>query len=135
MRFIDTNILVYSISEARQDAKKREAAIGILDEGDCALSVQVLQEFYVQATRASRPRPLPHEPAVRLMQSWMRFPVVDMTTAILRDALAIRERHRFNYWDCAIVAAARASGCDTVFTEDLTHGQIVEGVRIVNPFR
>src|SRR5207247_8034709 len=114
---------------------KRDTSIGILDEGGCARSVQVLQGFYVRVTRPSRPRPLPHDMAVRLMQAWMRFPVVDMTTAILRDALGIRERYRFNYWDCAIVAAARASGCDTVFTEDLTHGQIVEGVRIINPFR
>ena len=64
--FLDTNILLYSISRNPADALKRELAIALLDRDDGALSVQVLQEFYVQATRATRPRPLPHETAVGL---------------------------------------------------------------------
>jgi len=134
VRFIDTNILVYSLSAAPGEAAKREAAVRILEEGDCALSVQVLQEFYVQVARPSRPNALEHGVAVQFMEAWTRFPVADLTLDILRHALAIRARFRFHYWDCAIVATAIASGCDTVLTEDLSHGQTVEDVRIVNPF-
>jgi len=135
MRFIDTNVLLYSISDAPGEQKKRAKATALLDGRDCVLSVQVLQEFYVQASRPSRPDPLPHDVAVRLIEAWMRFPVQDLTAAVMKDALALKVRSGFSYWDCAIIAAARASGCDTVCSEDLTHGRIIEGVRIVNPFR
>ena len=64
--FLDTNILLYSISRNPADALKRERAIALLGRDDGALSIQVLQEFYVQATRATRARPLPHETAVGL---------------------------------------------------------------------
>ena len=135
MQFIDTNILVYSVSDAPGEMRKRTMALEILQDQDCALSVQVLQEFYVQVTRQSRPRPLPHELAVELIETWLRFPVIDVTPSILRHALALRQRFQFHYWDCAVLAAAHAGGCDTLLTEDLTHGQSIEGVRIANPFR
>ena len=64
MRFVDSNIPIYAIASNRADRKKSEQALRILEEGDFATSVQVLQEFYVQATRATRPRPLPHDSAV-----------------------------------------------------------------------
>jgi len=135
MRFLDTNILLYSVSGKRGEEEKRSIAAELLARGDCAVSVQVLQEFYVQATRATRADALSHETAVAFMETWMRFPVQEMTLAILTHALALKRRRRFSYWDCAIVAAAYASGCDTLYSEDLSHGQAIEGVRIVNPFR
>jgi len=135
MQFVDTNILVYSISGSPSEAAKCAAASAILSHTDCVLSVQVLQEFYVQVTRASRPHPLDHVTAVELIETWMRFPIVDMTLSILKRALDIRQRNRFSYWDSAVLAAAQAAGCDTVLTEDLSHGQRIEGMRIVNPFR
>ncbi len=133
--FLDTNILLYSISSDRAEAQKRQRAIALLDRDDGALSVQVLQEFYVQATRATRPDPLPHEVAVGLMGTWTRFPIQEITRALLGAALEIRAAHGFSYWDSAIIAAARALGCRELYTEDLSHGREVEGVIIVNPFR
>lgn len=133
--FLDTNILLYSISSERAEAQKRQRAIALLDRDDGALSVQVLQEFYVQATRATRPDPLPHEVAVGLMGTWTRFPIQEITRALLGAALEIRAAHGFSYWDSAIIAAARALGCRELYTEDLSHGREVEGVIIVNPFR
>jgi predicted nucleic acid-binding protein len=135
MRFVDTNILLYSISDDAGEARKRDIAVGILREGDLALSVQVLQEFYVQATRSNWPWRLSHAHAVRLIEGWCRFPVQDMTQALMFAAFDIKARHRFSYWDSAIIAAARALGCDELLTEDLSHGRIVEGLAIVNPFR
>jgi predicted nucleic acid-binding protein len=133
--FLDTNILIYSISDNPAEAQKRTRAIALLDRADCCLSVQVLQEFYVQATRPSRPGALPHEAAVQLMAAWMRFPVQDITIAILNAALEIKAKYGFSYWDSALVAAAQSLGCRELCTEDLSHGQVVDGLHIVNPFR
>lgn len=107
----------------------------MLERNDGALSVQVLQEFYQQATRETRPHRLPHDVAADLIRSWRRFRVQDMTLSVFDAALEIRVRHRFSYWDCAIIAAARALGCEELYTEDMSHGREVEGVLIVNPFR
>ena len=133
--FLDTNILLYSISGNPADALKRERAIALLRRDDGALSVQVLQEFYVQATRATRPRPLPHEIALGLLTAWTRFKVQEITLSILTSALEIKAVYGFSYWDSAIIAAARALGCRELYTEDLSHRQEVEGVVIINPFR
>jgi predicted nucleic acid-binding protein len=135
MVFFDTNVLLYSISANLLDIQRRDRAIALLERADGALSVQVLQEFYVQATRPTRPHPLSHEAAVNLVTGWTRFPVQDMTLSILNAALEIKAAHRFSYWDSAIIAAARALGCGELYTEDMSHGREVEGVRIVNPFR
>jgi predicted nucleic acid-binding protein len=133
--FLDTNVLLYSISRHPAEAAKRERAVVLLEDDDGALSVQVLQEFYVQATRPNRPDRLPHDIAAGLITSWTRFPVQEITLSILVGALEIKVTHGFSYWDSAIVAAARALGCDTLYSEDLSHGREVEGITIINPFR
>jgi len=134
-RFLDTNILLYSISRAPEEATKRQLAIDLIDAGDCALSVQVLQEFYVQATRVTRPDALPHDLAAGLIRAWLRFPVQDNTVALLEGSLKIKTAHGFSYWDSAIIAAARAQGCRELLSEDMSHGREVDGVTILNPFR
>lgn len=133
--FLDTNILIYSISQDSAESAKRERAIELLDDDSGSLSVQVLQEFYVQATRASRAHPVSHEIAVELIEMWSRFRIQDMTYSVFQSALRIRQKYRFSYWDSAVIAAAVALGCDRLYSEDLAHGQVVEGVTIVNPFR
>jgi predicted nucleic acid-binding protein len=133
--FLDTNVLLYSISRNPADAAKRERAQTLLDRDDGALSVQVLQEFYVQATRASRTDPLPHGIAAALIRTWTRFPVQETTLALVAAALEIKAAHRLSYWDSAIVAAARSLGCDVLYSEDMNHGQVIGGVTITNPFR
>lgn len=133
--FLDTNVLLYSIGRNPADAVKRERAIALLDRDDGALSVQVLQEFYVQATRPTRTHPLPHATAAGLVSAWTRFRVQEITVSILKAALEIKARHGFSYWDSAIIAAARALGCGELYSEDMSHGREVDGVVIINPFR
>jgi predicted nucleic acid-binding protein len=135
VRFLDTNILLYSISRNPAEAAKRDIAIALLDADDIALSVQVLQEFYVQATRVTRSDALPHEIAAGLVRTWLRFKIQETTLPVALGALDIKATHRLSYWDAAIVAAARALGCRELLSEDMSHGQEVEGVLIVNPFR
>ncbi|WP_421994159.1 PIN domain-containing protein [Reyranella sp.] len=134
-RFLDTNILLYSISRDPAEAAKRERAVALLGATDLGLSAQVLQEFYVQATRPTRDDALPHEVAAGLVRAWARFPVQEISLAVVMTALEIRVSHGFSYWDSAIVAAAQALGCRELLSEDMSHGRRVGGVKIVNPFR
>jgi predicted nucleic acid-binding protein len=135
VRFVDTNILLYAISRDPTEQDKAKRASDILADRDLALSVQVLQEFYVQATRASRPDAIAHQQAVRLIESFRRFPVQDITSAIMMAALDVRQRFQLSYWDAAIIEASRAMGCPEVLSEDLNDGQDYAGVRVTNPFR
>jgi predicted nucleic acid-binding protein len=135
VRFIDTNVLLYAISREPDEEDKARRANQILASRDLALSVQVLQEFYVQATRESRPDPLTHEQAVELVESFMRFPIADITSEAMRAAFATRRRFGVSYWDAAVLEAGRSLGCDVILSEDLKDGQDYAGIRVENPFR
>lgn len=135
MRFVDTNVLLYGISRDPEEQAKAERANAILDAGDVALSVQVLQEFYVQATRESRADPISHEQATQLVESLLAFPVAEITTGLMLAAMTTRQRHRISYWDAAILEGARSLGCEVVLSEDLSDGEDYDGVRVENPFR
>jgi len=135
LRFLDTNVLLYSISRDPAEARKRAIAIGVLDQDDLALSAQVLQEFYVQATRATRADAIAHDLAVGLIRTWLRFEVQAITIPVMIDALQIKRVFCLSYWDAAIIAAARAIGCRDVLSEDMSDGRAFEGVTIINPFR
>lgn len=135
MRFVDTNVLLYRISRDPAERAKVAIAAEILASPDLALSVQVLQEFYVQATRAGSRARVTHEDAARLVDAWARFPVAEITLGVLRAALATRERFQISYWDAAIIEAARTLRCEVVLSEDLSHGQDYGGVVVEDPFR
>jgi predicted nucleic acid-binding protein len=132
--FVDTNILLYAISTAEMEAEKRAIARQILLRTDLAFSVQVFQEFYVQATRQNGARVAP-EIAVQFITSWTRFPVQQMTVDLMFAALAAHRRFGISYWDAAIVEAARSLGCSEMLTEDLPDHQSFDGLRVTNPFR
>jgi predicted nucleic acid-binding protein len=135
MRFVDTSVLLYAASAAPKEAAKAEAARQVLEADDLALSVQVLQEFYVQATRTDRKDRLTHEQAVLLVEAWLRFPVQETTVPLMQAALETKRRHRVSYWDAATIEAARFQECDLLLSEDLAHGRDYDGVRVANPFR
>lgn len=135
MRFVDTNVLLYAISSRPDEATKAAKAVELLNQTDLALSVQVLQEFYVQATRAGATSPLEHGTAVAFIRTLQRFPVQDITVPLMHAALEAAARWRISYWDAAIVEAARALTCSEIWSEDLQRGQDFSGVRVVDPFR
>lgn len=134
MRFVDTNVLLYAVSTADDERAKTERALTLLDADDLAVSVQVLQEFYVQATHQRRTTRLTHEQAVALVESWLRFRVQDVSVRVLRNAMATAARWQISYWDAAVVEAAREARCHTLLSEDLQHGMDFAGVRVTNPF-
>jgi predicted nucleic acid-binding protein len=133
--FVDTNILLYYFSTTPEDSKKQSISHRLLLDADMTLSVQVLQEFFVQSTRPTRPNRIPEHKATEFIATLMRFPIQPLTLEVFEHALQLTARYRFSYWDSAIIAAALAAQCDTLFTEDLHHGQIIDGLKIVNPFK
>jgi predicted nucleic acid-binding protein len=134
-RFLDTNILLYSISRDPAEIAKRDRAVALIDADNNAVSVQVLQEFYLQATRPTRPDAVPHDIAAGLIRTWLRFKVQEITVPIMTRALDIKAAHRLSYRDAAILSAAGALGCRELYSEDMAHGREVEGTTIINPFR
>lgn len=133
-RFVDTNVLLYSVSREPTEEHKRDRARVILRSPDLALSTQVLGEFYVQATRESRLGALAHGDAQKMIESLSRFPIQSLTYEIVNAALATRAGYRISYWDAAIIEAARAAGCTEVLSEDLNAGQDYGGIVVTNPF-
>lgn len=135
--FLDTNILIYSISDSAEAEERRKAILAadlLQRRDDHVISVQVLQEFYVQATRSSRPGALSHDLATEFIESWKRFRIVPVSAEVLDRALEIRASTGFQYWDCAILAAAQLAGCTELLTEDLQHDRTISGVTVINPF-
>ena len=132
---VDTNVLLYS--EDRADISKHQAARAWLRElwlrRRGRVSTQVLNEFYVNATRKLQP-PMPAGDAraeVRRYQRWNPW-VCDHAT--VENAWAIESRYQLSWWDALVVASAQQQGCACLLTEDLQHDQQIDGVRIVNPF-
>ena len=126
-------MLLYAVSPLPEEADKRRRARDLLRRPDLAVSVQVFQEFYQRATRLTRPGP--HDDALALLETLLKFPVQDVPLDLFREALIISHRYRLSYWDSAILAAARAQGCEEVYSEDLSAQQDYDGLRVINPFR
>ena len=134
MRLADSNILIYAISADPAEVGKRDRALEILGEDSLALSVQVLAEFYHQATRPSRANRLSHEGAINFIERLAEVPIQPVTVEVFRRATELCDRFRISYWDAAILAAAKILGCDAVYSEDMSDQQDYDGVRVINPF-
>ncbi len=132
--FLDTNVLVYAASSSRNEAAKRERALKLVQEADFGLSAQVLQEFYVTVTSKMK-KPMAPELAVALMDEYRVFPTVPTDYPLVVSAVELSVKYGISYWDGAIIAAAQVLEADTLYTEDLNHGQRYETVQVVNPFR
>lgn len=130
---LDTNILLYAISSSPDEAAKRRIARALLSGADWGLSIQVLQEFYVNATRGAAPA-MSHELAETAIRQFLLRPLAINDTALMLSALDIRQRYQLSFWDAAILAAALALGASVVYSEDLNHSQDYAGVRVINPF-
>jgi predicted nucleic acid-binding protein len=133
--FIDTNILVYA-HDADAGEKHAAAAKTVADlweSRDGVISTQVLQELYVALTRKVASS-ITRNTARRLIKNYLAWDLVVNDGAILLHASEIEGNYRLSFWDGLIVAAAYAKNAAVILTEDLSHGQTIEGIRIQNPF-
>lgn len=102
-------------------------------ELDFGISGQVLMEFY-NAVTTKGGRPLTAYEAFSWVEKLARLPLVPVDAMLVMQGISIAERYRISHWDGAIIAAAEALGAETLYTEDLSHGQIYGSVRAENPF-
>ncbi|MBA4391259.1 MAG: PIN domain nuclease [Syntrophus sp. (in: bacteria)] len=132
--FVDTNILIYAhdIDSARKHEIARELVSSLWNQKTGVLSTQVLQELYVNITRKIT-MPIKPSEARTIVRTYMPWAIETSAETILA-ASEIEERNRLSFWDALIVAAASRAGAVKIVTEDLNHGQRIEGIFIENPF-
>jgi predicted nucleic acid-binding protein len=132
--FLDTNILIYAYDSSA--GKKREKAKTILEElwnsGLGVISTQVLQEFYMNITQKV-PKPLDRKPARQMVRDFLKWDLVFINGEAILDAIEIQSKHGFSFWDSMIIEAALRGEAAFLYSEDLSHGQVIAGMRIENP--
>jgi predicted nucleic acid-binding protein len=134
--FLDTNVFVYTFH--KEEVGKRKRASGLVEEALATqrgvISFQVVQEFLNVATRKFA-RPLSCADATTYLDRVLA-PLCEVFSSLelYRGALEVAERWKYAFYDSLIVAAALESGCETLFSEDLQHGQRIKSLTIVNPF-
>jgi len=131
--FVDTNVLVYAAEEKTPKTRKTAIARELLLLPDLYFSVQVLSEF-VASARHPKKLNLPRDREQRWLEGWLLRPVASITTGTFLRALAIHTRYGISHWDSLILASARDLDCTVVYSEDLNHGQVFDGVKVINPF-
>ncbi len=135
LTFLDTNVLVYA--HDRSETRKQPIAQALLDvlwrTRSGVLSTQVLQEFYVVATRKFDP-PMRRGAAREIVALYGEWPIVQVDVALILAASKLEERHAFSFWDALVVEAARRCGAPRLLTEDLQAGRRIGGISIENPF-
>lgn len=131
---LDTNVLVYAVSRAADDAAKSRIALQLIDSENVGLSGQILQEFFVVVTKRNR-RVLSADDALDWIETFEDFPIVPIDASLVRRGAELSARYQISYWDGAVLAAAQALQAATLYTEDLNHNQVYGDVRVVNPFR
>ena len=132
--FVDTSVLLYAVDAS--EPEKRPVANDWLqrlwDGRAGRLSVQVLHEFYVNATRLKVGlEPAEARAAIEALAAWNPL---SNDPALINSAWDIEDRFGFSFWDSLIVAAAPRAGCTHVLTEDLQDGQVIDGLTVVDPF-
>ncbi len=130
--FIDTNIFIYAALARESDPRKQQLASALIAKGGYATSGQVHAEFYAKVT--SPKYAMTAADALGWLERLRRFEVVPVTGSLVARGAANSARFQISYWDGAIIAAAEEIGAQTLYSEDLSHGQRYGSVRVVNPF-
>ena len=131
--FLDANVLVYA-QDAKSPGKQRKSRqiiAELAESGGGVISTQVLQEFYVAATRKIEVPPLA---AKGVLKTFAVFETVLVSPHLIHEAVDCSILNQISFWDALILAAAASAGCTVVYSEDLNPGQTILGVTVRNPF-
>lgn len=131
--FVDTNVFIYA--DDNDAGPKRDRARAVLGEivpaGRAVVSTQVLQEFFVVATRKLAMSP---ERARQRVDILAQLDVVLVRPDLVLGAIDLHRLHSVSFWDALVLRCASSAGCARLLSEDLGAGQVIDGVRIENPF-
>lgn len=132
--FLDTNILVYSLDTADSTMQKvcRNLIVKSIEDGQCVISTQVMQEFYVVATTKLGVKATA---AKAILRSLDNLEVVVVAPDLVHEAAELAQRSKISLWNALIIVSASSAGCEILYSEDLNHGQVLRGVRVTNPLR
>lgn len=131
--FLDTNIFLYAASKAPSDQIKGKRARTLIAQTRFGISLQVVQEFYVNARNKARLK-IPPGQTAEIIDILLEQPCVMPDAGLFRQACLLSEKNSLSYWDAAMIVAASELKAPLFFSEDLNHGQEIVGVRVVNPF-
>jgi predicted nucleic acid-binding protein len=134
--FVDSNVLVYARDLSEPDKQER-ATLWIESLGRAGagrLSYQVLVEAYSALTRPNKPR-MPTATARKYIANFHHWCPLAVGHSVIEAAWEVQDRFSFNWWDCLIIAAAHLSDCGYILTEDLQHGQYLDGLFVLDPFQ
>jgi predicted nucleic acid-binding protein len=131
--FLDSNVLAYAQDKGAptKRSRSRDLIISLAKSGDGVISTQVMQEFYIAATRKLGVEPIA---AKGILKTFSLFEVVQVTPELIHEAIDCSILNTLSFWDSLVLAAAASAGCTTLYTEDLNDGQTILGVKIHNPF-
>jgi predicted nucleic acid-binding protein len=134
--FVDTNVVLYAYdtTAGARHEQARDLVMRLARDRDGAISVQVLQEFYVNAVTKIA-RPLSPDAARQRLRAFGRWPTHSPLAADVVTASTISQDHGLSFWDAMILHSARELGCSRLWTEDLSDGRTILGVTVTNPFR
>lgn len=132
--FVDTKILVYAAGGAEIEARKKQIAREIALLPHLQISVQVLNEF-ISAARNPQKLNLSRDEERTWLREWHEFKISPLTVQTFHQALELHVRFQTSHWDSLIIAAALEGHCQVLYSEDIHHSQIIEGLEIINPFR
>ena len=133
--FVDTNVLIYA-HDSDSGRKQKVAASHLTELWNSrtgVLSAQVLQEFYVNVTRKIA-APISRKAAREVVRAYAPWHSASVRPEDIVRASELEERHRLSFWDALIVVSAKNAGAGLILSEDLNAGQIIDGVRVENPF-
>ena len=135
-QFVDTNVLIYAHDQSAGAKHERASALlkELWENGNGCLSVQVLQEFYVNVTRKIA-KPLDVDTAKRVIADLGQWTVHSPNVEDVVEAIDAQGRFKLSFWDSMIITSAARLGCSIVWSEDLNDGQNYDGVKVINPFK
>jgi predicted nucleic acid-binding protein len=132
--FFDTNILIYQMD--KRSITKRDKCRTLVREaatnGDAVISTQVLQEFYVVATKKLHIDPIVSK---SIMHTFENMEVVTIGKDLINEAIDASIQYQLSFWDALILVAAESAKCEILYSEDLNEGQVMRNVEIVNPLK
>jgi len=135
LQFVDTNILIYAHDRSAGDkhTRARDLIRALWQSGEGCLSIQVLQEFYVNVTQKV-PKPLTLTVAAQIIADLSVWQVHRPGVEDILDAIRLQGRYQISFWDAMIVSSAIQLGCQTIWSEDLNPGQVYDSVTVTSPF-